>query len=73
MSAATLPQGTPLMAKTPKAAEIFDISPRQLRNLRSAHKEVAALTVRVGRDMYYDVPAMYEWFRESLGGEIEAK
>lgn len=68
---AVLPPGTPLMAKTPRAAELFDISPRQLRNLRLAHKDLNALTVKVGRDVYYDVPKCYAWFGEYLGASID--
>ena len=73
IEAATLPQGTPLLAKTPRAAEIFDVSPRQLRNLRLTHKALNALTMKIGRDVYFDVPAVYEWFSQYRGGEVETR
>jgi len=72
-SGVMLPQGTPLLAKTPRAAEIFDVSPRQLRNLRLTHKALNQLTMKIGRDVYYDVPAVYGWFSQYRGGEVETR
>ena len=69
----TSAQGVPLLAKTPKAAEIFDISPRTLFDLRRANPELNALTVRIGRDVYFDIPRCYEWFGQFLGGTIATK
>lgn len=66
-----LPPGTPLLAKTPRAAKLFDISERQLRYLRTSHKDLDALTVKVGRDRLWDVPKCYAWFGEYLGTSIE--
>ncbi len=68
---AILPPNTPLMAKTPRAAEIFDIPPRQLYKLRRYYPELAQCTVKVGRDIYYDVPKCYQWFGEFLGETLE--
>lgn len=68
---AILPPNTPLLAKTPRAAEIFDVTPRQLYNLRKTRPDFKLLTVRVGRDIYYDVPKCYAWFGNLLGTDIE--
>lgn len=72
-SGTALPEGTPLMAKTPRAAKLFDISERQLRYLRVRYKDLDALTVKVGRDRLWDVPKCYAWFAEYLGGSIETE
>lgn len=69
----TFPPDTPLLAKTPKAAKIFDISPRKLYDLRIAHKELRELTVKIGHDVYYDVPKCYAWFGEHMGANIEVQ
>ena len=66
-------QGAPLLAKTPRAAEIFDISPRTLFDLRRTNPELNALTIRIGRDVYFDIPRCYEWFGQFLGGGIATK
>lgn len=68
---AILPPNTPLLAKTPRAAEIFDVTPRQLYKLRRYYPELAQCTVKVGRDVYYDVPKCYAWFGEFLGANID--
>lgn len=50
----------PLLAKSPRAAQIFDISERKLYDLRKAYPDMPI--VKIGRDLYYDVPRCYEWF-----------
>lgn len=70
---AQMPPGTPLLAKTSRAAEVFDISPRQLFNLRRYYPELAARTLKIGRDVYYDIPGCYEWFRSFLGMKMETE
>ena len=66
-TAPALPPGTPLLAKTPRTAELFGISERQLYNLRQRHADLAALTLKIGRDVYFDVPRVYAWFGRHLG------
>lgn len=70
MDAQTIP-GAPLLAKTPRAAALFDVTPRQLYNLRRDYPALAALTLKIGRDVYYDVPKCYAWFGEYLGDQIQ--
>lgn len=57
---AVLSVDIPLLAKGPRAAQIFDISERKLYALRRAYPDIP--TVKIGRDWYYDVPRCYEWF-----------
>jgi len=64
---ASLPRGTPLLAKTPRAAEIFDISERQLFEFRRLYPDFPSF--KMGRDVYFDVPRCYEWFRSNMGGK----
>lgn len=64
---AALPPGTPLLAKTRKAAQIFDMSAATLYRLRQRYPDFAALTVRTGKDVLYDVPRCYAWFARYLG------
>ena len=64
---AHLPPGTPLLAKTPRAAEIFDISERQLYELRRAYPDFPSF--KMGRDVYFDVPRCYAWFVANMGGD----
>lgn len=68
---AILPPGTPLLAKTPRAAKIFDITERQLYELRRKYPDIP--TVKIGRDCYYDIPRCYEWFSQYLGADIETR
>ena len=70
---AILPPGTPLLAKTRQAVKIFDISAATLYRLRMRYPDFAALTVRTGKDVLYDVLRCYEWFGQWLGAEIEAE
>lgn len=65
-----LPPGTPLMAKTRQEVKIFDMSAATLYRLRQRYPDFAALTVRTGKDVLYDVPRCYEWFGQWLGAEI---
>ena len=53
--------------------KIFDISAATLYRLRMRYPDFAALTVRTGKDVLYDVPRCYEWFGQWLGAEIEAE
>lgn len=66
---AILPPNTPLLAKTARAVEIFDIPRNQLLKLRRMYPDFPA--VKVGRDVYYDIPRCYAWFGEYLGATIE--
>ena len=66
---ALLPPGTPLLAKTPRAAALFDFSERQLYDFRKRYPVFPAN--KIGRDVYFDVPRCYAWFDEhkyQLGG-----
>lgn len=68
---AIIPPNVPLMAKTPRAAEIFDIPRGQLLKLRKRYPDFPA--VKIGRDTYYDIPRCYAWFGQYLGSEIETE
>ena len=63
----TLPPGTPLLAKTPRAVVIFDMSARQLYEYRRLYPDFPAF--KIGRDVYFDVPRCYAWFGANMGGE----
>jgi predicted DNA-binding transcriptional regulator AlpA len=71
MELSTLPQGTPLMAKTSEATRLFGMSRTTLYRLRRDHKDFKALTIKTGREVLFDVPRVYEWFQQYGGGEIE--
>jgi len=66
-----LPRGTPLMASTGQAAEIFGVSPGTLYRLRKRYPDFRGLTIKTGREVLYDVPRCYEWFRGFGGGELD--
>lgn len=67
----TLPRGTPLMAATGQAAEIFGISAATLYRLRQRYPDFRAMTVKTGREILYDVPQCYAWFRQFGGAELD--
>ena len=67
----TLPRGTPLLAPTAQAAEIFGLSAATLYRLRQRYPDFRALTVKTGREVLYDVPALYAWFRQFGGAELD--
>lgn len=50
----------PLLAKSPMAAKIFSISERKLFDIRKSYPDFPV--VKIGRDIYFDVPRCYEWF-----------
>ena len=67
----TLPKGTPLMARTEQAAEIFGVSASTLYRLRQRYPDFRAMTIKTGREVLYDVPALYAWFRQFGGAELD--
>ena len=71
MIMSTLPPGTPLMATTPKAAEIFGRSPKTLYRLRNRYPDFRALTIKTGREVLFDIPRCYEWFQSWAGAELK--
>ena len=66
-----LPRGTPLLAPTGQAAEIFGLSAATLYRLRQRYPDFRGLTIKTGREILYDVPRCYEWFRGFGGAELE--
>lgn len=68
---ASLPPGTPLLARTEKAAELFGVSGKTLYRMRVIYPDFGALTVKTGREVLYDIPRCYEWFSRWLGETIE--
>lgn len=69
--AVALPTGTPLLAKTERAAEIFGVSAKTLYRMRVHYPDFDKLTIKTGREVLFDVPRCYEWFGRYLGGQIE--
>lgn len=66
-----LPPGVPLFATTTQMAKLFGVGRTKLFELRRNHPELKAMTVKTGRDVLYNVAAVYEWFQERCGGELE--
>lgn len=66
-----LPMGTPLLAKSEDAAQIFGISARTLHRLCLNYPDFRALTLKAGHTLLYDVPRCYTWFSQHLGDEVE--
>ena len=66
-----LPRGTPLMASTGQASEIFGVSKGSLYRLRKRYPDFRALTIKTGREVLFDVPRCYEWFRQFGGAELD--
>lgn len=67
---ALLPPGTPLLARTERAAELFGLSVRTLYQMRVTYPDFRALTIKTGREVLYDVPRCYDWFSQYLGAEL---
>ena len=61
----------PLFAKTSDATRLFGRSRTALYRLRRDHPDFRALTVKTGREVLFDVPRVYEWFKRFGGGEME--
>lgn len=66
-----LPPGTPLFATTTETSRLFGVGRTKLFELRRDHPELKAMTVKTGRDVLYDVAAVYQWFQDRCGGELE--
>lgn len=68
---ATLPNGTPLIAKTSEATKLFGVSRTTLYRLRKEKPDFKALTIKTGREVLFDVPRVYEWFAQFGGAYID--
>jgi hypothetical protein len=66
-----LPPGMPLFATTTETSRLFGVGRTKLFQLRRDHPELKAMTVKTGRDVLYDVAAVYKWFQDRCGGELE--
>ena len=65
-----MPPGTPLLAKTERAAEIFGVSEKTLYRMRVHYPDFDKLTIKTGREVLFDVPRCYQWFAQYLGESI---
>ena len=72
-SMALLPPGTPILARPKRAAELFDISERQLANLKGMNPDFPAF--KIGGALLYDIPRCYAWFGDHIdsGEAIEVR
>ena len=61
----------PLFAKTTEASRLFGLSRTTLYRLRKEYPDFDALTIKVGRDVLFDVPKTYEWFGKHMRFEGE--
>ena len=68
-----LPAGTPLLARSEQAAQIFGMSISTLYRLRQRYADFGALTIKTGREVLYDVPRCYDWLSTWLGNELRAE
>lgn len=67
----TLPPGTPLIADTARASELFGLSASTLYRLRHSNPGFRALTIKSGKEVLYDIPRLYAWFAGYLGSELD--